>query len=103
MPGFTLEIHCQDDGTYVCSNEPDDQEAQEGPESEGAPQDLQEDAQEGETFKDPGQVLQWVAEQLKGAQAAQSPQDAWKQEAASRDPQGYRQPAGGGGGPAMSM
>lgn len=103
MAGFTLEIHCAAPGQYVCTNESDEQEAQEGPENEGTPQDLQEDAQEGQTFQSPEQVVQWVQQQLQGAGGAQGqdPKASWDAEAASRDAQGFRKPAGGA--PAMTM
>ena len=102
MPGFTLEIHCPAPGQYVCTNESDEQEAQEGPENEGTPEDVAEDAQEGQTFQSPDQVVQWVQQQLQqGDQGSQDPKAAWNAEAASRDAQGFRKPAGGP--PAMTM
>jgi hypothetical protein len=91
----TLEITVNDDGSFTCSAESASQESAEGPESQEAPGEDQ-----GQTFKDPSQVLAWVREQLAGVGGSQDPQAAWNQEAAQRDPQGYRQP---GGAPAMTM
>ena len=90
MAGYTLEVHCTDDGQFVCTNEPDADEAQEqAAGAEGTPKDLQQDASAGQTFTDPKQVAQWVLSQLQGSQ---DPKAAWADEASSRDGSGYRKP-----------
>lgn len=100
MAGYTLEIHCREDGTYVCTKETDAEQAQEAEAGmvEASPQDVEQDAAGGQTLTDPGQVVAWVQSQLAGGKA--DPKKAWDAEASGRDQQGYRQP---GGAPAMTM
>lgn len=98
MAGYTIEIHCREDGTYVCTKETDEEQAGEAEQGmvEASPEDVAQDAAGGETFTDPGQVVAWVQSQL----GPKDPKAAWAAEASGRDEQGYRKP---GGMPAMSM
>lgn len=96
MAGQTIIITCEDDGTYTVEIQ-EDAEHQAAEKAAGMTQD-----DDGpKTVKSVDEVLAIVQQELSekyGDNEAAEAQ-AWNSEAAGRDEQGYRKPAG----PAMSM